>query len=100
MYLALLEKTPFLALGRLRALLVVAPLNGISHGRHFEREARCSACTGMKRRLELEFTNFGLQSITGGKLARLGLVYALLVALHPHLQCDTFTLLLHICRAC
>lgn len=34
-YLALLEETPFLALLRLRTLLVVAPLDGISHGRHF-----------------------------------------------------------------
>jgi hypothetical protein len=33
-YLALLQKTPFLTLGGLRALLVVPPLNGIAHGRH------------------------------------------------------------------
>jgi hypothetical protein len=31
---ALLEETPFLALDGLSALLVVAPLDGIAHGRH------------------------------------------------------------------
>lgn len=35
MYLALLEKTPFLAFDRLCALLVITPLDGISHGRHY-----------------------------------------------------------------
>jgi hypothetical protein len=33
-YLALLQEPPFLTLLRLRALLVVAPLNGVAHGRH------------------------------------------------------------------
>ena len=33
-YLALLQEPPFLALFGLRALLVVAPLDGVAHGRH------------------------------------------------------------------
>ena len=37
MYLALLEQTPFLALFGLRALLVVAPLDGVTHRRHVGR---------------------------------------------------------------
>jgi hypothetical protein len=36
-YLAFLKQTPFLALLGLRALLVVAPLDGIAHRRHIGR---------------------------------------------------------------
>lgn len=40
-YLALLQEPPFLALFRLRALLVVAPLDGVAHRRHVGRFWGC-----------------------------------------------------------
>lgn len=44
--LVLFEKAPFLALERLGALFVIAPLNGVAHGRHV---GVCSAVRGRGR---------------------------------------------------
>lgn len=41
MYLAFLEETPFLTLFGLRALFVVAPLDGVAHRRHGGRGMDC-----------------------------------------------------------
>ena len=73
-YLALFEKSPFLALFGLGALLVIAPLDGIAHRRHFGRSTRCSMSVCVERggvqEAGVGSGNFGqVQSITAGKLA-------------------------------
>lgn len=66
-YLALLQEPPFLALFGLRALLVVAPLDGVAHRRHVgrfwglfgeavrsSRSCRCSSGNFGKRLIDNE----------------------------------------------
>lgn len=50
-YLALFEKTPFLALFGLRALLVVAPLHGVTHRRHLGGSAVPGCAVGLGGRI-------------------------------------------------